>query len=173
MTETIQYLIYGGGQWMDRWTCTGNDLPLMLFSMFSCLLMFGHYVVYAIKNHQTLKYVKESHFRQHLLELRNVFVVCGTIHLISTVFCWFFPVYYIISALMLFNTLQMVWLLRSKKETLAIQQHTAGLQATEMIVDIKKIVYEVHAENLKDTLTKLEDLFTGADTATIQKNEES
>lgn len=161
-TVTLMYWIHGDGEWMNRWHCSGGDLAACVAMCSACLLMFTSYLVYAAKNHYELRLVKESSFRNHLIRLRNVFLVCGTIHVLDSVICWFIPIYYIIATAMLINTIQCVYLIISKDEILAIKQYTAGSSAIEHVREAKIVIARVVAEKQheynKELLNRLEEV---------------
>lgn len=143
---------------MSRWHCTGFDFLACTVCIAATLLMLGLYWVYARQSHVGLRYVKASAFRDHLVESRNVFLVCGMIHALTSIVSWFMPIYYLAAAAMVFNSWQTWSLIRTKKATLAIQQQTAGLQTAEQIAEVERVVRQAQISGLDETLGKLESI---------------
>ena len=142
---------------MNRWHCTGGDVLAAATLVSSCLFMVVLYAIYAKRNHQSLAKVKQSSFRSHLIELRNVFVACGAIHALNSIIGWFVPLHYIAAIAMLGNSIQCLYLLRSKKEILAIEQHTQGIRAVESIEDLKAIISQAQSSGIQEQIRQLED----------------
>lgn len=160
--STFRYWIDGDGAWMARWGCSGHDIVAAAFCIVSTVILFATYVLYARQNHQAVKLLQNSLFRSHVIELRNVFLLCGAIHVISSVLSWWKPLYYVTSISMLFNSWQCWTLTRSKKQILAIQQHTRGVAAEQHLEDVRQIVLAAHAEGMHGTLNKLQQVLDRA-----------
>lgn len=154
------YWLHGDGQWMTRWHCTNHDFMLAAFSIGSTSIMFLMYCMYAFRNQQALKFVKESNFRTHSRQLRNVFVMCGLIHVCNSVGAWFIPLYWVIVALTIANVIQCHGLLASKKEILAIQRYVRGEQAIQQVENAIDLIHRRDRQNLEATLNQLEAIFT-------------
>jgi hypothetical protein len=125
--------------------------------------MFGLYVVYALQTHAAFKLVLENHFRQHLEDLRNVFILCGTIHVVSSVVCWFIPLYYVVSCMLILNCWLTAHLVKSKSAILAIQSHTRGLAAEEQLENVRRVIHEEQHRGINASLDRLEDMIGGSD----------
>lgn len=145
---------------MTRWHCTSEDLALCIVTIVAASLMFGLYVYYAIQSHLATRTIKESHFVAHLRSLRNVFLVCGAIHLLSSAVSWFWTPYWFIVAAMLVNCGQCIALISSKSKVLAIQQHMSGEHAMIKVYDaLTMIRMEQHratVSGVSEALDRLE-----------------
>lgn len=148
----------GAGAWMNRWHCTNQDAVAAIICSSATMIMFLQYVRYAWQSHKSLSTVKESHFRSHLIDLRNVFLMCGVIHFIGSAVCWVLPVYYVIAALMILNTLQTEGLIRSKKMVHAIQQHVLGTEAVEQVGNALQMIAEKEKQGVRAQLDELKEV---------------
>ncbi len=156
---SLSYWLNGNGQWGTRWHCTSGDALLCVATIVSTAFMFLMYLLYAFRNQQALGIVKESHFREHAVRLRNVFVVCGFIHVLNSIGSWFYPVYWVIVALTCVNCWQCIWLLVSKRDVLSIQRHVQGEQAIRQVENAMELIHKSNRSNIADTIAQLEKIF--------------
>lgn len=158
--SSLRYWFDGDGQWMNRWCCTGHDSLLFWVMSSLTIAMFGLYVYYAMQSHFATRSVKECHFVSHLKSLRNVFLLCGLIHVINSVLSWWIPIYYSICVLMVVNIWQCVNLVLRKSEIIAIQKHIEGEHAVQVVENALDMIAahqrKGQADGISEALAKLE-----------------
>lgn len=155
---SLRYFLDGAGQWADRWTCTGQDVFLAATTISAALLMFAMYVWYAWQTHVALRYVREIHFRYHLHQTRNVFLLCGFIHIMNSVVAWVAPVYFLSACLMLANCAVCARLIGSKRIVLSVQSHIKDARAAEIVSDARSLLKRAHVEDVDALLGKIGDI---------------
>lgn len=136
---------------MNRWCCTNEDLALAVCMIVSCSWMVFEYSRFAWTNHQTFSdRTVESVYRSHSINLRNVFVECGTIHVLSSIVAWFLPLYWAMVLLHVHNAFVAHKLNRSASEQAAYQEHLKGLNAVKLVEFLRSEADKVVEENESD-----------------------
>lgn len=134
---SIEYWINGAGFWADRFHCASYDLLLASSSIIFACILFFLYVAYAIYTNEAISLVKNKLFKKHLQELRTVFITCGFIHILNSVLFWFYPMYWVIVFVMIFNIYNMHKLLIYKRDLLKIQENVDHCRKEYMAVKEK------------------------------------
>lgn len=156
--QSVWYWITGDGAHLTRWHCTSGDTLLMWGTIVASTGLFILYLLYAYKSNLALEYVRESHFRAHLSDLRNVFVICGFIHVLNSVVSWFVPLYWSGVVIMVVNCWQTWALMKSKNDVMAIQRHAYGEHAIQLVEDAKNVIRQGHIDGLAATVDRLESI---------------
>lgn len=157
--EVWRYLIYGDGQWMPRWHCTGGDIWLFAVMATCVTLMVAEYFLYAYHTYESLRLRPSIHDRTHRLRLLRVFVACGTLHLAGVYLSWCWTPYYLIAAGYAANAFQMRLLNRSKVSLLAEQEREARektIASYEKIKELSATEFSSTTERLKAMIIELE-----------------
>jgi len=152
---SVFYWFYGDGAWMNQWDCTNHDTPLFITSCVVALVSFALHLVYAKQLSESLRQVREVHYRKHYQQLRNVFILCGSIHVLTLVASWFVSIHWIIVIAMLVNTIQCATLVISKRQILTIQAHLRGEAALDKVHDALELIHSVRVETAETRLEKI------------------
>jgi len=151
----VDYWIWGGGQWVNRWHASGSDTLACVVSISCASVMVLTYLTYAFQTNRSLKYVENQTFRKHLIELRNVVLMCSVIHFLTMVLYWFVPYFYVTSLLVVIHITQVCVLISRKQNVLAIQEHTQGKAAEEQIEEIWVVIQKAQSSELKNRFSTL------------------
>lgn len=102
---------------------------LCLMMTTGTLAMSWQYAVYAYGNHSRVGKLPDGALKMHSIDLRNVFIHCGVIHILASVVVWFLPVYFVVSGLYFWNTVLTKRLNDSGSEADAFAEHHEALRA--------------------------------------------
>lgn len=131
----LEYLLWGGGAWANRWQCTNHDTVLAVVSILGCLWMLwgcGRYVWAASKQSSP------RGLTEHNRQLRWVFVQMAAINAVMMLLVWIWPAYYVAAMLCWLNANQISKLTRAKLVELADEEINDGRRAREKLRKVEK-----------------------------------